>query len=254
MNAHSRHEQLLDVLQRRSPQSVNSLEKLLGASPATIRRDVAFLEKAGKIVRTHGSVYHPQHFQGEASYDRKSRRAVEAKARVARAAAQQVRPGMNVFVDAGTTAMELGRVLLRDEGMSGVTVFTNSIPLLAEQSVGATLVALGGEVRPVSQALTGAVALEWLRRLRFDLAFLGTSGIDAADGPTTTEVSEAAIKAGVIARAKRAIVLADAAKWDQPAAIRYADWPQIHELFTDYQPTEPEHAMLTRQGLALHTV
>lgn len=247
MNTHQRQEELVRALQDRSPLTVSELEIMLGASPATIRRDLDFLEKAGKLVRTHGSVHHPDQFQGEASFDRKSRRAIEAKVALARAAAALVEPGANVFVDAGTSALEVGRQILQGSPGRNITIYTNSIPLLSERlNGGARVVALGGEVRQVSLALTGALALEWLRRLRFDVAFLGASGLDPADGATTTEISEAALKTAVLARAKRVAIVADAAKWGAPAAIRYADWSQIDDLFTDYRPLPSELALLSK--------
>ena len=258
MDNHSRQELLIRSLQERSPRTVAELEVCLGASPATIRRDLTFLEKAGKIVRTHGSVYHVNHFQGEASFDRKSKRAIEAKAALADAAVGLVECGAHVFVDAGTAALEVGRRLLRagaNRELTNLTIYTNSIPMLSEQiseNRGVSMIALGGEVRPLSMALTGSVALEWMGRLRFDIAFLGTSGVDPGHGVTTTEISEAALKTAVLGRAARIVVLADAAKWASPAAIRYADWRQIHDFFTDYSLSPHELELLEKHGVRLH--
>ncbi|MEZ0296286.1 MAG: DeoR family transcriptional regulator, partial [Candidatus Methylacidiphilales bacterium] len=43
MDNHSRQELLIRSLQERSPRTVAELEVCLGASPATIRRDLTFL-------------------------------------------------------------------------------------------------------------------------------------------------------------------------------------------------------------------
>ncbi|EIQ00682.1 transcriptional regulator of sugar metabolism [Opitutaceae bacterium TAV1] len=254
MFAQERHRILFDTLQKRSPLTVPELEKLLHASPATIRRDLTFLEKTGKIVRTHGGVLHPDHARGEVPFDRKSKAALNTKAALARAAAALVQPGETVFVDAGTTALETGRRLL---AIGNLTIFTNSIPLLAEAARADTrsrVVALGGEVRAISQALTGGATLDWMDRLQVDIAFLGASGIDAAEGPSTTELSEAGVKGRMLTRAKRVVLLADASKWMQPAAIRYAGWAQIHDIVTDHVLTRTERGALAKSGTRLHVV
>ncbi|HEY0945526.1 MAG TPA: DeoR/GlpR family DNA-binding transcription regulator [Opitutaceae bacterium] len=252
MIAHERHQAILAALQKRSPLATTDLEKRLRASPATVRRDLALLEKLGKIVRTHGGVLHPEHATGELSFDRRSRAALKAKLALARAAVASIRGGDVVFVDAGTTTLEAGRRLL---AMEDLTVFTNSIPLLNEPpAAGTRLIAVGGEVRGVSLALVGAGAVEWLRQVRVDVAFLGASGIEPAAGPSTTELAEAGVKRAILAQAGRVAVLADASKWGQPAAIRYAAWSQIHDFYTNHAITPAERAALIRQGTRCHVV
>lgn len=252
MFAQERHQAILSALEKQPSITLLSLERLLKASPATIRRDLTFLEKLGKLVRTHGGVLHPDQADGELSFDRKSRSSLATKLSLAKAAAALVKPGDTVFIDAGTTTLEVGKQLL---AMERLTLFTNSIPLLSERpAAGTTLVSVGGEVRSVSLALVGAGALEWVRRIKINIAFMGTSGLDPAEGPTTTELSEAGVKSAIIASARRVVLLADASKWGQPAAIRYADWAQIHDLFTDHPFSRAERTALTAHGTTLHVV
>ena len=252
MIAHERQQLILSLLRDHSPLTVPELERRLRASPATVRRDLTFLEGLGKIVRTHGGLMHPDDATGEMPFDRKSRAALAAKQGLADAAAALVKAGDTVFVDAGTTVLQVGRRLLTQPEL---TIVTNSIPLLSLRPAdGTRLVALGGEVRQVSLALVGAGALEWVKRIKIDVAFLGASGIDPAEGPTTTELSEAGLKGAIVAKARRVAVLADASKWGRPATIRYADWAQVHDLFTDHTPTRAERAALATRGTKLHVV
>lgn len=252
MFAQERQQKILEALKKRSRLLLPELEALLEASPATVRRDLSFLESVGKVVRTHGGVLLPNRNDDEVSFDRKGRREHQGKIAIAKAAAELVKPGESVFVDSGTTAFELGRRLLERDG---ITVFTNSVPLLTEKPAGESrLVALGGEVRLVSLALVGSGALEWMRRLRFDFAFIGASGIDAARGPCTTELSEAGVKGAAIEAARRAILLVDASKWLHPAPVRFAEWCQIDDIFTDHEPTAEEAAHLASNGVTLRRI
>lgn len=250
MIAHARYKLILQMLEKRASLTIPELEEMLGASPATIRRDLVFLERAGKIVRVHGAVLHPRQVKGEISYDRKSRSELDAKVAIARVAAGMAGEKETIFIDAGSTVFEAGRRLL---GKSELTLYTNSIPLLCEGIVGsARVVAIGGEVRAVSRALVGATSLVWVERLTPDIAFVGASGMDPKNGPCTTELFEAEIKRAVVARARRVILLVDATKWERSAAIRYAGWSQIHDVITNHPPDETTRAHLARHKVRLH--
>lgn len=248
MFAQQRQQQVIDLLKERRSLSVPELGALLRASPATVRRDLGFLEEAGRILRTHGGVMAADRRSGEASFGRKSRRELAAKRSIAAAAAALVADGDAVFVDAGTTAFKVGIRLLQ---RPGVTVYTNSVPLLGETAA-CRLVAVGGEVRAVSQALVGAAALGWLDRLRLDLAFVGASGIDPG-GPCTTELGEAGVKGAAIRGARRAVLVADGSKWELAAPLIFASWAELDDVVTDRRLSPSERETLTRHRIRIHS-
>ena len=233
MFTHERHRVIADLVSREQRMTVQEIQTRVKVSPATLRRDLTEMEKAGLLVRVHGGVVHPQALRSEPSFSLKSRKAVEAKRIIATAAAESVPDGATVFLDSGTTCLEIGRRLL---ARSAVRVVTNSVPLLAEAyHSGAPIVSLGGELRPISGALTGLLALDWLARLRIDHAFLGASGV-GPDGAATTELSEATIKTAVLqavakAEGKRTLV-ADGSKWNQSALVLFAPWKEFDHWIT----------------------
>lgn len=252
MFAQERQQQILEILAKRKRLRVADLESALKVSPATLRRDLLQLEQAGKVLRTHGGLIHPDFLGGEPAFSRKARAAVEAKRQIAAAAAAFVPPGATVFVDAGTSTLELGKLLLR---RGDVTVFTNSAPLLQERAgPKVQLVAIGGEVREVSRALVGALAMEWMKHLRFDFAAVGASGLHRVDGVSTTELNEAAIKREAVARAGTALLLADASKWDQTAAVCFAAWSDFDHWFTDARLSRADREALAPSGVKIHAV
>lgn len=252
MFAHERQQRVIDLLKERSSVLVTELEALLGASAATVRRDLGLLEESGKIRRTHGGVHAPDSGDGEISFDRKSRHELRAKRAIAAVAAGLVRERDTVFVDAGSTAFKVGAALL---GRKDVTIFTNSIPLLEEApDAGCRVVALGGEVRAVSRALIGSESLEWMRRIRFDVAFVGASGIDPKRGPCTTELGEAGVKRAAVQSARRSVLVADGSKWSHPAAIVFADWQDLDDVITDHKASPAESRIFSTYNVRLHKV
>ncbi len=201
-------------------------------SRSTLRRDLLELEERGHIVRVHGGVVHRDFLNGEPTFDRRGKQAVEAKRAIGAKAAERIGENTSVYVDAGTTCIEVGRHAMP---RADIKLFTHSLRLAsdaASANAAASVVLVGGEVRNLSHALVGGLSLEWLKQLRFDIAFIAASGVDA-EGLSTTELSEAAVKQAIIERSKQVVLVADSTKWDRPAAVRFADWKRINTWVVD---------------------
>lgn len=232
MIAHERFRKIVESVERGQKLSLRELEGVLQISPATLRRDLTELEALGKVVRIRGGVVHPGYFRGEPSFNQKMRDAAGVKRAIAKAAAQLVPERATVWVDAGSTCLELGALLL---ARRGVTILTHSLPLAmraCDNHEGAKLILIGGEVRAISGAAVGSHSLSWLRRLRADWCFLGASGLSAEEGASTTELSEAAMKEAILSRAKKRVLLADMRKWDEPATVVFAPWSKYDYWIT----------------------
>lgn len=234
MFAQERHREILSLLSKHRRLDVQELALKLRISPATLRRDLSYLDRTDQILRVHGGVLHPSAMTGEASFRQKAGTAINAKRRIATRVAETIATGATVFIDSGTTCLEAGLLLrLRAD----LTIITNSLPLIAgHERFAAKLIVLGGERRGVSGALVGGLAIDALGHLRADVALIGASGLHPVDGAGTTELLETAIKREWIRRAPRRCLLADATKWHQTTAVCFADWNEFTEFFTDKTP------------------
>jgi DeoR/GlpR family transcriptional regulator of sugar metabolism len=229
MFAHNRHRALLGLLERKRRVSIAALVRALRCSPATLRRDLADLEASGSLVRFHGGAAHPAYLRGELSLEQRSRRAPGDKRAMAEAAAALVPARQTVFLDAGTSCLEVGRALMV---RSDLTIIANSIAFAeAARGSAARVICTGGELRGVTGALVGALALSWLDHLRADVAFIGASGLDES-GASTTELSECQVKQALVRHASRRVLVADGGKWAKPAAVRFAPWSDFTSWIT----------------------
>ncbi len=239
MLAHERHEKILALLEKHRRMEVQSLLDLLGVSPATLRRDLTFLKQKDRIVRVHGGVFHPGAVAGEQSFGQKAAMSVKAKRLIAESLERTIPAKATVFIDSGTTCLEAGRIL---RTRADLTIITNSLPLVATyEQFSARLLVLGGEMRNLSSALVGDLALSALGRLRADVALIGASGLHIQDGAGTTELLETAVKREWIARSSRTVLLADSSKWAQTTLVCFAGWPEFDEFFTDKKPPAEFH-------------
>lgn len=235
---HERHQQLLDLLEKSSRLTVKEIEMELGASPATVRRDLTELAREGLVVRTHGGALHPSTLHGEPIFQQRVKTAVKAKEAIACKAASLVGDHQTVYLDAGSTALAIGRLLAPRHD---VTVYTNSIPVCAlGLSDGARIHLIGGELRVPSQSLVGGLGMDWLSHLRFDMAFIGASGLHPVEGPSTTSMEEAAMKQSAMERAKQAILVCDSQKWNRPETIQFAGWAGFGLWVTDRRVSSAE--------------
>jgi DeoR family fructose operon transcriptional repressor len=203
----------------------------LAVSPATVRRDLDQLERVGAIRRVHGGAVSVESRLEEPLFENKTSMAAREKHRIAQAALNYVAGGETIYVDGGSTLLELAR-LLRER--SDITVVTNSLRAATELAGrGPRLILIGGELRRLSQTLVGPLTRHVLEGLHLDKAFMGTIGLSLKEGLTTTDPSEAYTKELVMSQARQVIVLADSSKAGKISFARAGNWNKVHVLITD---------------------
>ena len=72
----------------------------------------------------------------------------------------------------------------------------------------------GGQVRPITEAITGPETLAALQHYNFTKAFMRANGVSPAEGFTTPDPEEASIKTAALQRARERWFLVDNTKFD----------------------------------------
>ena len=109
-----RRERLLHHLYGCDYASIGELVVLLGASEATLRRDLAQLETEGFLRRSHGGARMVSGSDERVAFELRERDNLEAKRAIADAAWQLIESGSTILLDSGTTVMQLARRLRID--------------------------------------------------------------------------------------------------------------------------------------------
>ena len=235
MFAKERHNSIRKIVREKQRLSFAELQQLFQVSPATLRRDLSEIEREGDLIRVHGGVLDPLYARAEVSFDERQQRQSAEKKSIAAKANELIPAGSSVFVDAGSTCLEAGKLLMR---RADIRLITHSVALVAACShAEASIICIGGELRKVSGALVGGPALNAFARLQFDFALIGATGLNS-EGCWTTEFTESEIKKNIITRAKRRIVLADQSKWDAPGTVLFSTWDDINDWVIDRLPAD----------------
>src|SRR3989442_747704 len=106
-----RRERISQLVDANGRASVAQLSRLLSVSEATVRKDLAALETEGRLLRTHGGATASRtqgagmRSRNELAFEVRERLQVAEKAAIGRAAAELVKDGDSIALDASTTAL-----------------------------------------------------------------------------------------------------------------------------------------------------
>jgi DeoR/GlpR family transcriptional regulator of sugar metabolism len=229
--APKRLEQLRRVIRQDQVMRIEELCAQLHVSAATIRRDLDALEKLGVVRRVHGGAVSVESRLEEPLFDDKTSLAAREKHRIAQAALRYIQPNDTVYLDGGSTVLELARLL---KERADLTIVTNSLRAALElASRGPRLILVGGDLRRLSQTVVGPLTRLMLNQVHIDRAFMGTIGLTLEEGLTTTDPSEAYTKELVMQHAREVFLLVDSSKIGKVSFTRAGQVEGVRVLITD---------------------
>jgi DeoR family fructose operon transcriptional repressor len=231
--------------------SIAEIADAVGASEPTVRRDLALLEMDGAITRTHGGARIADASAIEIEFESREQIHLNRKRAIGEAAYARIRPGSAIFLDAGTTVLQVAR-LIRLRPMP-LRIFTNCLPVaqLLMPVPDLTVTLLGGTLRMQNASMVGAMAEAALADLWFDQLFLGVGAI-APDGAIySADDQEARINRQMLQRTSTKTLLADSGKFGLRLTHKVVALSQDMRLITDDCLTDAWRAQLADIGLTV---
>lgn len=218
--------------------TVLELSRLLSVSEATVRKDLAVLEREGRLLRTHGGATTGRSpaagmpSRSELAFEVREQLEVAEKTAIGRAAAELVKDGDSVGLDASTSALLVARHL---KSRRELTVLTNGIRIAAELAgqPGITILMPGGALRWEAFSLVGEWGAEMLNRVHIQTAFVGAVGFTIDQGLTDVNSGEAEFKRLLVAAARDVVAVIDHTKWDRVAFTTFCPLDRIDLVITD---------------------
>lgn len=219
--------------------TIDDLVEVMGVSSSTVRRDINNLMDRGKVIALRGGGVQLNGRASELSASAKALLHPAAKAAIARASADLVEDGDVVYLDSGTTALQMVP-LLREKHIQLVTSNVQVFPL-AEGFQG-NIIVLGGDYLPNLGSIVGPMTTSELEQMSFDKAFIGVSGCSKRGGANTFDMREASKKRIIHERTRQPYVLADSSKFGVDTFYKAINLADCHII------TETYHELLESAG------
>ena len=232
-----RYPEILNIARRDGMVTVDGLAAHFGVTVQTIRRDLAELAETGRLERVHGGAILPS---GTANLAYEERRLLhrEAKAAIARACAAEIPDNCSLFLNIGTTTEAVAGQLLDRRNLLVVTNNMNVAGILGA-SAGCEVVVTGGTLRRADGGLVGPVAVETVRRFKFDIAVIGCSALDTDGDILDFDIEEVGVSQAILDRARRRLLVADHWKFQRSAPARIASLAAMDAIVTDRPLPDP---------------
>lgn len=228
-----RRERIVNQIKQKRLVKVQELVEEYQVSIETIRRDLEYLEKMGHLKRVYGGAVAHGLYSEEPAYSHREIINFHEKRAIARKTAQLISDGDTLFIEVGTTALEVA-LCLREK--KNLTVITNALAIAQAlmESGNTRVILLGGELRPGELATSGSMADHDLQMFYANKAIIGVGGISLDRGITDYHFGEAGIRRSMIAHADEIIAVTDYSKFGVVAMNRVCSLAEVDVLVTDW--------------------
>jgi DeoR/GlpR family transcriptional regulator of sugar metabolism len=233
-----RQQTILNEVELHNRILLTDIAETLDVSIDTVRRDVKELDAEKKLKKVHGGAislgFTSNNIRSTHIYK------LEEKTAIAKKAIGMLRNGGVVFIDGGTTCLELARLI--PEHLQ-LTCFTISLQVAMELSnkPNVTTIIIGGQITKESQIAIGANAIHALSEIKVDYSFIGTGYVDAVYGLTEFDWDIVQIKKAVIKASKKTVLLSISEKLNSQHRYKTCDINAINTMITEL---EPDNALL----------
>ncbi len=245
---------VLAYIEANGSAQIRELADNQSVSEATVRRDLDELEKSGFIQRTHGgAMLLDQGASFERIYNDKMNLNLAEKRRIGAAAAVYAKEGSTIFLDSGTTSLQVALQLC---SVPNLTIITHDLYIAAAVKFHptTTVIVTGGIKREGYNLLVGSLVENFIRDLRVDVVFLTADAVDIDFGVSNANYIEAGIKTALSKVGKQIILTADATKFGKTAVARVCPLDRVHLVITDDALSEDIKARLAALRTELELV
>ncbi|MGM9946766.1 DeoR/GlpR family DNA-binding transcription regulator [Floccifex sp.] len=247
-----RHDHILAKLNLESSVRVRDIASEYNVTEDCIRKDLAILEKEGKLKRIHGGAIsireNPHTFNVSARLDKY----VEEKKIIAQKAISLIKPGAMIFLGISTSNIELAKLIYQRN--LNITVVTNSVDILlifcGECDV--NLIFIGGELNKPKDGFLGSFTNEIIQNYQFDMSFIGVVGINLKQNQLTTyDINDGMTKKQVLACSKVSYIVVESAKFEQDGNFVFAKLESFDGIITDKVLNGKQKTYIEKKGLQI---
>ena len=244
-----RHQKLSETIAAQGKITVAQIAETFGISEESARRDLRLLEQRGLCRRTHGGAIAASQVSVHSAPDRDyaTMTVFENYRAIAACAAAEICENDVVYLCGGSFGRAMLEVLPRT---ISYTLVVNSVDLAKalRSFENVTTYLAGGKMRP-SGSIVDSMAVDFVRRLHFDRAFLTGNGLTAAFGLSSGTDETAAFARAVMENSRRCTLLMPGVKLGADAFVKVCDADCFDAVITDADAAEDAVAALEERGI-----
>ncbi len=211
-------------------------------SGMTIRRDIDYFESIGEVIKVRCGARSMKYITTsfEAPFVHRASQNIRSKRKIAKYAANMVEAGRSVFIDSGTTALELA-AFLPDERLN-ITTTSPSVALSLMDHRKSMVHLVGGLLHPESLSVSGLPALSYIQEIGFSLK----------DGFTCGNYGECELKRLIVSKARKVIIITDINKYDRSLPYTFCQLDNVHDLVVESPLPEEFLKIALEKGTNVH--
>lgn len=201
-----RTERIMEILKKYKYTTVDFLVQELHYSPATVRRDLTYLESNGLVKKSYGGVSINEHAKPVIIREHEN---TDIKTKIAKQAAELIKDYDSVFIDGTTTTYFMAEFL---KTKNNITVTTSNLKLATFLGENKIRCYVTGGIVSDTNMLTGSFTLDMMNKMSFDIGFFSISALSnegeiSCDSDVFMNIIQRVIK-----RSKVSVCLCDSTK------------------------------------------
>lgn len=247
-----RHQAILAWLREKGSITTGDIQEQYGVSYESAKRDLRILEEKGLLKRTHGGAL-PLHQVALGRPTKKTIRDIETVRDnyllIALRAVSMIQDNDVIFLTSATVCYLMAQNL--PDGIR-IRVVTNSIVIAEELRTrdNISVILLGGEMDDKGNCYD-AIAIETIKRLRFDKCFITSAFISAQFGLSIQKTAAISFFNAVMDSARQTIGLFPREKIGFDSIVSICPADRLDIMITDWDASEDDLKLFDEKGIEI---
>ncbi len=253
MLAIERLQEISNDLYAKGVVKVDELARQFNVSEMTIRRDLEKLEADGVAFRCYGGAALQNKITGDVKYKDREDKDLDVKSKIARYCYENLLTSSHIiYLDAGSTVLELAKLLVANED---ITFITNDVIIASFlASEGREPIILGGRAQAGLGCVHGYTAQEQLEQLRVEAAFVSGLTVDKNFDLYAATENKVRFRRTLVDLSEKAYLLMDSKKFCRQSLYKIHGLNEYTVVVTDKKVGEEENQILQQKGIEWVTV
>jgi DeoR/GlpR family transcriptional regulator of sugar metabolism len=241
-----RRRTIADRLTRGEQVVASQLASEFGVSEDAIRRDLRALARDGICKRVYGGALPLS--PASTSMETRAREDLPRKRALARAAVELIGTGQTLFLDTGSTNLQLAGLLPADRQL---VVVTNSIPIAAALAnrTDISLFVIGGSFNTQVGGCVDARAIREIGRFRIDTCFLGACAMSSDGGLAGFDAADVDFKIALLEASSIRALMVTSAKAETTAPFAIGPVTALDHVVLEHDAPAPFASKLRAAGV-----